>query len=91
MERLTRKKGCEFLVSKEDIICLENEYSGLAIERLGKFEDIQVELIELRRKIEDEMDRLREMKKTKSCRFQELFAQKVVNDRLLTIFEFKGL
>ena len=93
MERLTNKTKTEdFYVTKFIDGKLENEaYYGEAVERLAKFENLFDHLMKRKNEIPMELDALRSAGKTKTYGYKEKFAEKLMNDMMLSMLEQYGL
>lgn len=93
MIRLTQKREGQdgYFVNRERVVCDENGCTGEAITRLAKFENALDELLARQNETVKEMDRLRDEEKTKSVRFRELLANKMMNGVIIALFERNGI
>jgi len=93
MERLTKVLGnndhylVDDLAIKHDV----NGYTGEAIAKLAKFENIHADLIASQSQIPEELEKLRNEGKTKSVRFKELMVKKMTNATMINLFKTYGL
>lgn len=89
MPRLTRKldNGKVFIVNEDKVIHEVEGYSGDAINKLAKFEDIYDDIIANQSEISKELEKLRNEGKTHSVKFKELLVKKLTNSNILSIFE----
>ena len=67
-----------------------NGYSGEAVNRLARFEDIVDDLQQKQEFIAKEMDQLRAEGKTNTIRFKQNLANKLLNSQILALFESYG-
>lgn len=93
MKRLTNKtENNDFYVTKFiDGKSADEEYYGEAVERLAKFENLFDRLVERKNEIPKELDVLRSEGKNKTYGYKEKFAEKLMNDMMLNLFEQYGL
>lgn len=93
MERLTRAfENDEFYIVDGDKVNHDaNGYSGDAINKLAKFENIYDDLVANQSEISEELERLRNEDKTHSFKFKELMAKKFTNNNIITLFKTYGL
>ncbi|MHB9094901.1 MAG: hypothetical protein ACYC21_09520 [Eubacteriales bacterium] len=68
-----------------------NGYSGDAISKLAKFENIYDDLIAKQSEISKELEKLRLEGKTHSVKFKQLVANKLTNNNILILFKTYGL
>ena len=68
-----------------------NGYSGEAIIRLAKFENIYDDLVASQIKIAAELETLRNEGKKNSVKFKELLGKKLMNSYIITIFKTNEL
>lgn len=66
-------------------------FVGEAIDRLGAFETLWEDLLRRQREISDRLDALRRDGREKTCEFRQLFAEKLQNSQILSLFELYGL
>lgn len=93
MKRLTRLS-----VNNEHYVTdsIEGEYAnegyyGEAVEKLAKFEDFYDHLVLRQDAIPVELEKLRSEEKSKTFRYKELFAEKLMNEVLLDQLRGRGL
>lgn len=92
MERLTRMLVKDFYVVNDLTLNHDvNGYTGEAITRLAKFENIYEDLLASQIQIPKELEKLRNDGKTKSVRFKELMVQKMTNANIINLFKKYGL
>lgn len=89
--RLTRAFDSKFYVDDTKVKQDVNGYSGEAINKLAKFENIYEDLLESQSKIPKELERLRNEGKTKSVTFKELMVKKMSNANMINLFKLYGL
>lgn len=89
MNRLTRALDSKnvYVVDDTKVQHDANGYSGDAINRLAKFENIYVDLIRKQSEISKELEKLRLEGKTHSVKFKQLLANKVTDRNIITLFE----
>ncbi len=93
MERLTRMLGNNNFYIIDDLTLNHdvNGYTGNAIIRLAKFENIYEDLIASQSQIPKELEKLRNEGKTKTVRFKELMVKKMTNANIINLFKTYGL
>ncbi|PKM76658.1 MAG: hypothetical protein CVU90_11255 [Firmicutes bacterium HGW-Firmicutes-15] len=93
MERLTRVLGNNdfYIVDNLTVNHDLNGYTGEAITRLAKFENIYEDLIASQIQIPKELEKLRNEGKTKTVRFRELMVNKMTNANIINLFKTYGL
>ncbi len=92
MARLTRMLNNELYIVDDDKVNRDvNGYSGEAISRLAKFENVYDDLVASQNKISEELEKLRNEGKTKSARFRELMVKKLTNNNFIILFKTYGL
>lgn len=93
MKRLTRMQGNDDYYIADDLTINHdiNGYTGEAIIRLAKFENIYEDLIKGQEQIPKEMEKLRSEEKTKSVRFKELMVKKMTDASIINLFKRYGL
>ena len=93
MERLTRMLGNNdfYMVDDSTLNHDVDGYTGEAISRLAKFENIYEDLIASQSQIPKELEKLRDEGKTKSVRFRELMVKKMTNANIINLFKTYGL
>lgn len=92
MDRLTRMLGNnEYIADDITLNHVDNGYTGEAITRLAKFENIYEDLIASQNQIPKELEKLRNEGKTKSVRFRELMVTKMTNANIIDLFKRYGL
>jgi len=92
-ERLTKlSESKEFYVTANIEGKLGDEgYFGDAVEKLAKFENLHDYLVERQICIPKELEALRNEGKSKTVKFKELLAQKLINETLLDLLASKGI
>lgn len=68
-----------------------NGYSGEAVNKLARFENVYEDLVSKQSEISKEMEKLRLEGKTHSVKFKQLLANKLTNSNILTIFKTYGI
>ena len=93
MARLTRMQDNNdcYIVDQAVINNDVNGYTGEAITKLAKFENIYEHLLASQSQIPKELEKLRNEGKTKSVRFKELMVQKLMNGNTINLFKTYGL
>ena len=93
MTRLTRRRedGEGYVVDDAHISHDAGGYSGEAIQRLAQFENAYEELVAGQARIAEELERLRSEGKKNTVRFRELLGEKLLNSRIIGLFERRGL
>ncbi|MHB1314751.1 MAG: hypothetical protein ACYCX2_04605 [Christensenellales bacterium] len=92
MNRITKPlDGNRYFIADESAIQHdESGYSGQAVTRLARFENIYEDLLFKQSVLSKEMEKLRLENKTKTIRFKQLFTNKLMNSQIITIFESYG-
>lgn len=92
MNRLTKiLDNMTYVVDETSVKKNESGYSGDAINKLGKFEDVYEDLLRKQELISKEMDKLRSEGKNNSVKFKQLLVNKLTNKNIIAIFEVNGL
>lgn len=93
MDRLTKllKDKKSYIIDNNAMQKDVNGYLGDAVNRLGRFEDIYDNLISDQNQISKELEKLRLEGKTNSVKFKQLFANKLTNSNIISIFKAYGL
>jgi hypothetical protein len=93
VERLTRMLGNTDCYVVDDLTLNHdvNGYTGEAITKLAKFENIYEDLIASQSQIPKELEKLRNEGKTKTVRFKELMVRKMTNANIINLFKTYGL
>lgn len=93
MARLTRALDTSgFYVVDDDKVNHDvNGYSGDAINKLAKFENIYDDLIANQREISKELEKLRLEGKMNSVKFKQLLANKMTNNNIIILCKTYGL
>ena len=93
MNRLTRKSDSSnsYIVDDTMIQHVENEYSGDAVSKLAKFENIYDDLILKQSEISKELEKLKSEGKTHTVKFRQLLTNKITNNNIIMLFETYGL
>lgn len=93
MERLTKRELPEspWRVEPAAVERTEFGYSGTAIERLAKFEDILEAVLEEQGRLGPKLEQMRIDGKTHSYQFKEMMGKKLMNAHLLALFKTHGI
>jgi hypothetical protein len=93
MNRLTRViDGADLFVVEDSHVQHDaNGYSGDAISKLAKFENMYDDLISKQSVISNELEKLRLEGKTHSVKFKQLLANKLTNSNIIILFGTYGL
>jgi len=93
LNRLTRALDSNNLYVVDDTKVQHdaNGYSGDAIIKLAKFENIYDDLISKQSEISKELEKLRLEGKTHSVKFKQLLANKITNNNIIILFGTYGL
>lgn len=92
MNRLTRLlDNNNFYVVDDAIQHDANGYSGDAISKLAKFQNIYDDLISRQIEISKQIEKLRLEGKTHSVTFKQLMVSKLTNNNIIKLFETYGL
>lgn len=92
MKRVTKiLEDKSYIVPINLISQKETCYTGGAIEKLAKYENLHEELIKKQNEIIKEMEKLKSQGKNKSVKFKQLLTEKISNNNILSIFEVYGL
>ncbi len=91
MARLTLISDNGYVIDKNTLQQTDKGYTGDAIEKLARFENLIEDLLNSQRQIPIELEILRNEGKTKSVRFRELMAKKITNANLLDLFKIYSL
>ena len=89
MNRLTRAlDGTDFYVVDDNKVQHDaNGYSGEAISKLAKLENIYDNLISKQNEISKELEKLRSEGKTHSVKFKQLLVNKMTNKDIIILFQ----
>jgi hypothetical protein len=87
MNRYTKKINEVFVVDQENIKLYDSGYSGDAIDKLAKFENMVEETILKQEELSKELEILRNKQQTKLYKFRELLTHKLINNAIITILE----
>lgn len=89
MERLTylHNDTHQYVVDPTYIELTSYGYAGIAIHRLGCFEDILEGLINRQIQITAELASLRDANRTKTVRFRQLLTEKLANGQVISLFK----
>jgi hypothetical protein len=91
MARITKPLGDNIYIADETKVQqLENGYSGDAISKLAKFENICEDLISKQSEISKELEKLRSEDKTHSVKFKQLLTNKLTNSNIIILFKSYG-
>ena len=92
MNRLTKLDSNNvYVVNETDIQHDSNGYSGDAISRLAKFENIYDDLVSKQSEISKQLEKLRLEDKTHSVKFKQLLTNKLTNSSIIILFGSYGL
>jgi hypothetical protein len=93
MDRLTKllNNNNFYIVNDTKVTNDENGYSGEAVGKLAKFENLYEDLILKQSEISAELEKLRIEGKTHTVKFKQLFANKLTNSNIIILFETYGL
>lgn len=91
MNRLTKILNNDYFIDNSVIQHTEKGYSGDAIDKLAKFENIYEDLLKKQEIIIIEIDKLHSEGKNGTVKFKQLLANKLTNKNILAIFEIGGL
>ncbi|HPL56962.1 MAG: hypothetical protein KBG27_09350 [Flexilinea sp.] len=83
--------GNNYFIPEDRIVRIPAGYTGEPINRLAAYENLQQDLLNDLEKISQEMAGLREEGKIKSVHFKELMSQKMINTRIISLFQSYGL
>lgn len=89
MNRLTRALDSNnfYVVDDAKVQHDINGYSGEAINKLAKFENIYDDLISKQSEISKELEKLRLEDKTHSVKFKQLLANKITNNNIIILLK----
>lgn len=88
MERLTRKsENNVFVVGNDKVKHDESGYSGEAIDKLAKLEDMYEKLITREKEIIEEMESMRVDGRMHTPKFRALEASKISTNTMLILFQ----
>ncbi|MHC1719431.1 MAG: hypothetical protein AB9844_01820 [Clostridiaceae bacterium] len=91
MSRLTQKSDNDiYLVSDDRVKHNPMGFTGDAIEKLARFEDLYDELILKQKEITEEMEKLRLDGKMHTARFRQLMNTRIANNTIIILFESCG-
>ena len=93
MARLTRAldKSESYIVDDDKVIHVGSGYSGEAVNKLAKLENMCEDLLANQNEISKKLEALRNEGKTNSYKFKELMAQKLTNTNVISLFKLYGL
>lgn len=101
MERLTKKIDKKVYITEsknlQQVQGFNNEkactdvYSGEAINKLAKFEDLYEYLILSQEETIEKIEKLRKEDKTNTITFKQLLAKKMTNENFLNLFHIYGV
>lgn len=92
MERITKAVDHElYVVDNTKIQHGEYGYTGEAVSKLAKFEDMYDNLLVRQGDITVELAKLRMEGKSNSVKFKQLLANKLMNNDIISLFETYGL
>lgn len=92
MDRFTNKTDKNTYYAESDKIIIENSIcTGVAINRLGRFEDFMEDLLKSQNELPDELQKLRNEGKEKTYRYKELMAKKLTAGHILSVLKLYDL
>lgn len=93
MDRFTKMSdnSNRYMVENTMVEQTGSGYSGDAIDRLAKFENLYEDLVEKQQKTVEAMEILRQEDKTSTVKFKQLLIDKLTNNNLLIRFKYFGL
>lgn len=93
MARLTRPldNNNSYVVAETKLQLGPNGYSGEAISKLAKFENIYEDLLSKQAELSEELNKLRLEGKTNTVKFKQLLGNKITNSNILMLFDTYGL
>lgn len=93
MIRLTRAADGNnyYLVDDSKIQHDADGYTGEAVNKLARFENLYEDLLAKQSDIAKELEKLRLEDKTRTVKFKQLFASKLTNSNILTLIKSYGL
>lgn len=92
MDRITRTLDNNLYVVDDTKVQHDgNRYSGDAINKLAKFENIYDDMLLKQDETSKELEKLRLEGKTHTAKFRQLLADKLTNNNMIIIFKTYGL
>lgn len=92
MDRLTKTHDNGiYIVEDAKVQHRENGYSGDAISKLAKFENICDDLISRQGEISKELEKLRSEDKIHSVKFKQLLTNKLMNNNIIILLRSYGV
>jgi len=92
MNRLTKALDKDYYVADGTSVRQNGVvFSGEAIDRLAKFENMYEDLVLKQNEIAREMEKLKLEDKTRTVKFKQLLANKLLNTNILITFKAFGL
>lgn len=92
MNRLTKALDSNrYIVDETKVQHDTNGYSGDAISKLAKYENLYDDLMSKQSEISKELEKLRLEGKTHSVKFKQLLANKLTNNNIIILFRAYGL
>lgn len=93
MDRLTRmpEGGPSYIADEAGIRHDGDGYTGAAVEKLAKFENLYDDLAAKQRNLAAELEKLRSENRTHSVKFKQLLADKLTTGNILILFKSYGL
>lgn len=92
MDRLTRPLDTKtYIVDDTAVQHDANGYSGDAIIKLARFENVYGDLVSKQSEISKELEKLRLEGKTHTVKFKQLLVDKITTNNIIILFESYGL
>lgn len=93
MKRMTRldHASARYWLDRSEIDMAGNSCSGPAVERLARFENACVALLDRQEKIAADLEALRNRGRSNTVSFKQLLAEKLMNQAILVLFKSHGL
>lgn len=88
MERMTKplSEG-EYFVEKQWVAEVAEGFTGEAVKRLARFENVYIMLLARQEEIAEKLEQLRREDKKNSVKFKELLGEKLMNTNAITLFK----
>lgn len=88
MERMTKALGNgQYTADESKVQHDETGYTGEAIHKLAKYENIHESLLSKQVELSKQMEKLRLEGKSNTVLFKQLLANKLMNNEIITLFE----
>lgn len=93
MQRMTQKVEGQrlYIIENQYISTVDGGFTGEAVIRLAKFENLWEELLSLQAGISTELEKLHCEGKIHTVRFRELMIKKLTNSNILDLFLIHGM